>query len=141
MSRIYWDTNLFIYLLESHVKFGQRVREIRKAMVRRDDVLCTSVFTLGELLVGAHKAGDTVLASRIRDVIRAPYVDVISFTPETADRYARIRADLKVKPIDAIHLASAAQTQVDLFLTNDTELHKLTVPGIDFVAGIDVNLF
>ena len=28
MSRVFFDTNLFIYLLEDHGKFGKRVTEI-----------------------------------------------------------------------------------------------------------------
>jgi hypothetical protein len=45
-----------------------------------------------------------------------------------------------VSPPDAIHLASAAHASVDLFLTNDRRLQGLVIPGIDFIAGMDVNL-
>jgi hypothetical protein len=60
--------------------------------------------------------------------------------PGAAGR-ARIRANNRVSPADAIHLASAAQSGVNLFLTNDRVLPKLVISGIDFIAGLDVNLF
>jgi predicted nucleic acid-binding protein len=46
-----------------------------------------------------------------------------------------------VAPADAIHLAAAAHSGVNLFLTNDEKLQRLVIPGIDFIAGLDVNLF
>jgi predicted nucleic acid-binding protein len=66
---------------------------------------------------------------------------LISYTAETADSYARIRAGHRVSPADAIHLASAANARVDLFLTNDHRLQPLAIPGINFIASMDVNLF
>jgi len=44
-------------------------------------------------------------------------------------------------PADAIHLACAAQAGVDVFLTNDQGLARQIVPGIQFIAGLDCNLF
>jgi predicted nucleic acid-binding protein len=66
---------------------------------------------------------------------------VVPFTLETADRYARIRATPGITPADAIHLASAAQAGTDLFLTNDKRLVGKIVPGIQFVASLETNLF
>ena len=140
MSRIYWDTMLFVYLIEAHPKHGVRVKEILATMERRRDTLCTSVFTVGEVLTGPYKRGASDVALRVREVIRPPAVELLPFTVETAERYARIRGDNRMSPPDAIHLASAAQAGVDLFLTNDHRLQGLVIPGIDFIAGMDVNL-
>jgi len=46
-----------------------------------------------------------------------------------------------VSPADAIHLACAANAGIDLFLTDDDRLHSLALPGIHFIAGMNVNLF
>ena len=51
MKSIFWDTNLFIYLLEDSPKFGQAVAELRRRMLRRNDRLFTSAMTVGEVLV------------------------------------------------------------------------------------------
>jgi len=51
MSRIFWDTNLFIYLLEDYGALSKRVAEVRKRMTARRDQLYTSTLSLGEILV------------------------------------------------------------------------------------------
>ena len=141
MSRIYWDTMLFVYWLEGHPDHAARMNQIRTRMEARRDTLCTSALTLGEVLTGLYKLGAWEMAAQIRDAFLSPQIQLLPFTPETADHYARIRANHRVSPADAIHLASAAQYGADLFLTNDHRLQGLTIPGIQFIAGMDVNLF
>ena len=141
MSRIYWDTMLFAYWLEGNPDYAPRVRQIFEKMEERCDVLCTSAFSLGEILVAPLKQGTAEIARQIRDFFRPPHLELLPFTPETAERYAQIRATHRVSPADAIHLATAAQARVDLFLTNDRALAGRVIPGIQFIAGMDVNLF
>ena len=50
MTRVFWDTNLFVYLFEGG-EFAPRVRQLRARMLERGDQLVTSALTLGELLV------------------------------------------------------------------------------------------
>ena len=114
MSRIYWDTMLFVYWLEDHPVYAKRVRHILAKMEERQDRLCTSAFTPGEVLVGPYKMQALKMAKQIREVFESPMVEVIPYTLETADLYARIRADLSVSPADAIHLACAAQVGAEL---------------------------
>jgi predicted nucleic acid-binding protein len=141
MSRIYWDTMLFVYFIEDHPQYKPRVKSILATMHRRQDTLCTSVFTVGEILTGPYKRGASALVAQVKDAFNSSQVELIAFTEETAERYAQIRAEHRVSPADAIHLASAAQAGVNLFLTNDRTLPKFVIPGIDFIAGLDVNLF
>jgi predicted nucleic acid-binding protein len=131
---------LFIYWIEKNPSYTSRMEELHKQILLRKDTLCTSTFTVGEILTGFYKRGAYEIAYRIRETLRPPLVDLIPFTGETADHYSRIRAAHSVSPADAIHLASAAQAKANLFLTNDRRLSKLVVPGIDFIAGPDVNL-
>jgi predicted nucleic acid-binding protein len=141
MSLIYWDSMLFIYWIEKNPGYTLRIEELHNQMLLRRDTLFTSTFAVGEILTGFYKRGAHEIAGRIRETLRPPLVELIPFTAETADHYSRIRAAHSVPPADAIHLASAAQAKVNLFLTNDRRLSKLVVPGIDFIAGPDVNLF
>lgn len=142
MSRVYWDSMLFIYLIEGNPDFGPRVKSIYRAMEKRGDTLCTSVFTLGEVLTGPRKLGASEVVSRIRDFfMHGDRVELIPFNVKTADRYSEIRASTGAKSADAIHLASAADHGVELFLTHDKSLHKLAVSGIHFITGLDVSLY
>lgn len=141
MSRIYWDTMLFVYWLEDHPVYAKRVRQILAKMEERHDQLCSSTFTVGEVLVGPYKVGATDTAKQIREFFESSFVELIPYTLATANLYARIRADSGVSPADAIHLACAAEVRTDLFLTNDSSLAGKVVPGIQFIVGLDTNLF
>ncbi len=140
MSRIYWDTMLFVYWIEDHPRYAKRVRQLLQKMEERQDSLFTSTFAVGEILVGPCKTGNRETAKKIRDVFRPPFVEVIAYSLETADYYASIRAKQTISAPDAIHLACAAQARVDLFLTNDRHLIGKVIPGVQFIAGIDTNL-
>jgi predicted nucleic acid-binding protein len=64
VSRVFFDTNLFIYLLEEAGARSVRVRSILERMSQRRDELLTSTLTLGEVLVKPLAAGDYAWADR-----------------------------------------------------------------------------
>jgi predicted nucleic acid-binding protein len=136
VSRVFWDTNLFIYLLEGSGPQSTRVTEIRERMLERDDELCTSTLTLGEVLVKPAEQGNEALRQRYEDVLSRT-ARLIAFDRETARRYAEIRRNRNIRPPDAIQLACAAQVGVDLFITNDDRLSRLAIPGIQFLVPLD----
>jgi predicted nucleic acid-binding protein len=140
MSRVFWDTMLFIYWIEDHPQHGPRVREIFTSMQERHDSLCTSALTMGETLAGPYRKGAQAVIQRIEEFFASPSVEVISFTPAAAVHFARIRSKYAIRPPDAIQLACAANAGIDLFLTNDSSLIGKVVPGIQFVTGLDTNL-
>jgi uncharacterized protein len=141
VSRIYWDTMLFIYWLEDHPQFAKRVDAIHSRMQERKDQLITGAFTFGEVLAGAYRKKATQLAEESRRLLQGVVAEVVPFTLETAEQYARIRGSLGVAPADAIHLACAAQASTDLFLTNDRRLVGKIVPGIQFIAPLEAEFF
>lgn len=140
MSLVYWDTMLFVYWFEEHPTYAERIRHILARMEQRKDALCTSSFAVAEVLVGPYKKKDQEAATRLRDAFRPPFVEVLPFTSEAVDHYARIRTELGTSPADAIHLACAAQAKVDLFLTNDRKLVSKIVPGIQFIASLESDI-
>jgi predicted nucleic acid-binding protein len=141
VSRIYWDTMLFIYWLENNPQFAKRVDTIRTRMEERGDQLITGAFTFGEVLAGPYRAGAVNVADEAKRLLRSVVSEIVPFTIETADHYARVRGTLGIPPVDAIHLASAAQAGTDLFITNDKNLIGKIVPGIQFIASLDAQLF
>jgi predicted nucleic acid-binding protein len=141
MSRIYWDTMLFVYWLENHPLYARRVQHILSKMEERQDRLCTSTFTVAEVMVGPYKVGDPAAAKKIRGVFDSPFIELLPFTLAAADQYTQIRVQHRVSPADAIHLSCAALAGTDLFLTNDGALPGKVIPGIQFIAALDTNLF
>ena len=136
MSKIFFDTNLFIYMFEGLEPFRSRMLAIRKRMLERGDQIVTSAMTLGEVLVKPTKIGQTSLIEQYDRAIRATS-QVVSFDAQIAWRYASLRATHTLRSADAIQLACAAHVGVDLFITNDETLQKLNVPGIGFISSLE----
>lgn len=140
MSLVYWDSMLFVYLLERNPRYFSAVTWVHDAMRRRGDTLCTSIFTVGEVLVGPRRMGSHSGADRILDFFAAGTIRLLPYTIETANQYALVRAWTRAKPPDSVHIASAALAQADIFLTNDEQLQSLQIPGIGRIAGLDLSL-
>jgi predicted nucleic acid-binding protein len=136
VANIFWDTNLFIYLLEGSTSFGAVVKDLRRRMLQRNDRLFTSAFTVGEILVKPLSTGDKLLANRYRAFFTGAQLTVSTFDLDAAEAYAEIRQDRAIHPADAIQLACAAAAEIDLFITNDGRLSKKNVPGIKFISGL-----
>ncbi len=136
MSKVFFDTNVFIYMFEGLEPNRSRVLEIRKRMLDRGDRIVTSAMTLGEIMVKPTKLGQTSLIEQYDRAIRST-AHVIGFDTAIAWRYASLRATHTLRSPDAIQLACAAHFGVDLFITNDKHLHKLDVPGIGFIAPLE----
>ncbi|MHB8217866.1 MAG: type II toxin-antitoxin system VapC family toxin [Candidatus Sulfotelmatobacter sp.] len=141
MSRIYWDSMLFIYWLEGNPQFGKRVDAIWSRMQERNDQLITAALALGEVLAGAYRRGANLeRVQKIRAELETAISEVLPFPAEGADLFGRIRGSLNVSSADAIHLTCAARAGTDLFLTNDQKLIGRVIPGIQFIAGLDSNI-
>ena len=137
MSRVFWDTNLFIYLVEGRSEAARRVVELRQRMLERGDQLYTSTFTLGEALVKPIEAGRADLVARYEEALTSAAVLLIPFDTDCARIYARLRHDKSIRAPDAIQLACAASVSCDLFITNDDRLSRKLVPGIQFIVPLD----
>jgi predicted nucleic acid-binding protein len=136
MTRVFWDTNLFIYLLQSHPEYGKRVEYLRRRSLERGDELCTSALAVGEVLAGVYRDKTEEDAAIVLKGIQST-VTVFPFTADAMDLFGRLRAKLRTSAADTIHLACAAVAGVDLFLTNDKDLVKLQVPGIKFIVNFN----
>jgi predicted nucleic acid-binding protein len=136
MSRVFFDTNVFVYLFEDYEPFSSMVDAIWRRMIHRRDQLITSAMTLGELLVKPSRLGQASLVQAYDRILRSR-AQVLNFDASVAWRYASLRATHTLRNADAIQLACASHFGVDLFITNDTSLHKLNVPGIGFIAPLE----
>jgi predicted nucleic acid-binding protein len=132
---------IFIYLLEGHPDLGPLVKSLHAAMQNRKSRLFTSAFTVGEVFAGLEKLRATELLATAQEFFSSSQVEVLPFDLATAKVYGSVRAQTKISSQDAIHIATAAHAGIDLFITNDKKLQRLSVPGIRFVAGLDGRLW
>jgi putative NIF3 family GTP cyclohydrolase 1 type 2 len=141
MSLICWDTVLLIRWIEGTPGYADRLGSILDRMQERGDILCTSAFSLAEVMVAPVLGENLELANAIRAAFGSDRVRVLPFNSETVDRYAVIRAIHRFSHADSMQLACAGQAGVDLYLTGEPELAGKLVTGIQFIAGIDANVF
>lgn len=135
MSRVFWDTNLFIYLFEDYGALSEGVGQLRSKMLDRGDQLLTSTLTLGEILVKPTERNDSELCRKYEHAISSA-ATLIAFDVKAAKVYAALRMDRSLRAPDAIQLACAASAGVDLFVTNDERLQGKQVAGIQFIVPL-----
>jgi predicted nucleic acid-binding protein len=136
MSRVFWDTNIFIYFFEDHGKQGKAARSLRERMLSRGDQLVTSAMTLGEILIKPREQQQLDLCREYERAITATAL-VLPFDVQAARRFSELRLHRHLRPPDAIQLACAAVVGTDLFVTNDSRLSALKVEGIQFVVPLE----
>ena len=69
MSRVCWDSMLFIYLVENHPTFSGRARQLLDRAYRRGDTLFTTCLSLGEVLAGVEKSPQPQKTMAIRETL------------------------------------------------------------------------
>ena len=136
MSRVFWDTNLFIYLFEGSGAMSQRVVQLRDRMRSRGDQLITSALTLGEVLVKPIRSGQPDLVRAYEEAITQTTL-IVPFDAKAARIFARLRSTRTVSAPDAIQLACASVAGTDVFITNDERLQRNQVEGVQFVVSLE----
>jgi uncharacterized protein len=122
-KRVYFDTNIFIYLVEGYAIFDSALKDIRQSILGREAMIFTSELTLFEALVAPFRANDAKLADTYREFIEDS--GAFNLVPTTREIYVRAslyRAQTGLKPADAIHIATAVQSDCDIFVSNDRAL-------------------
>jgi predicted nucleic acid-binding protein len=135
VSRIFWDTNLFVYLFEDYGRLSQMTVELREKMLLRGDQLLTSTITLGEILVKPLRLGDLDLCKKYEETINSVAI-ILPFDMKAARLYAAIRIDKALRAPDVVQLSCAGSSNTDLFITNDNRLHGKHVKGIQFIVPL-----
>ena len=124
-KRAYFDTNIFIYLLEEHPEYYEK---ISKLIAHLDAIHCeifTSELTLAECLVKPFADDDTHSQENyVQSLSSSEFLTVEPVTKEVLIKAAQLRAELKNKLPDSIHLASAVCHSCDLFVGNDKRLRS-----------------
>ena len=115
MSRVFWDTNLFRYLIEGTGDRSRQVLELYGRMRERGDSLFTSALTVGEVLVKPVERNSDALRRRYEQALGSS-ATVLPFDLDAASHYAEIRQGRSIRPPDAIQLACAAAAEMDLFI-------------------------
>lgn len=125
-QRIGLDTNVFIYFLEDHPRYGAWCASLFELIERGQNAAVTSTVTLLELLVQPYRDQKDELTNKIFALTSTyPKLEWVSVTMNLADRAAELRARYRLSTPDAIQLATAIGHKATRFYGNDRALRRV----------------
>lgn len=128
---IYVDTNVIVYAIENHPKFGASCKKILEDVEDRKLEACCSVLVLVELINVLKKLNDILLRQggrklSIKDNIEAVmslpivWMDLDFLVIEKASTYA-----FDINGVDYVHIASMELNSINEILSVDKDLDKV----------------
>lgn len=126
MSRIYIDSNLLIYLLDSVGPLQVRAARRLAALSSGGDRPMVSWLVRLECRLGPLKRSDLRTVADFDTFFASPTLEWAAMTEAVYDRAAHISAGSGLKVQDSLHLAAAVEAGCGSFLTNDAALARFT---------------
>ncbi len=125
-QRIGLDSALFIYHLESHPAYSPLTKVVFEGIEAGIWAGITSAITLMELTVRPWQLNRGDIAREYEALlVNFPNLTLAIVDREVARRAAQLRAAYRLRPADALQIATCLAHQGDVFLTNDRRLARL----------------
>lgn len=138
-KKLYFDTNLFIYAVETTEASHPYLTVIDRlfSMAEQGEVQAiTSELSLAETLVGAYKNSSDLVVLYEELLSNRAELAVFPVDKAVLRIAAYTRTVVKIALADAIHVATAINERADVFITND---EKLRVPdGIEKIRLAEI---
>jgi predicted nucleic acid-binding protein len=123
---VYLDANIFIYLLENHSDFGEICLSIVQSAVDKELDGYSGDLVLAELLVKPLKDNNARAVKAVKDLFsKETRIELLPHKRSTFETAALLRANYKIKLPDALHIATAIENHIEVFLTNDREIPSI----------------
>jgi predicted nucleic acid-binding protein len=122
--RIYCDSVIIIYYLEGAPPFKARATTRLASLWLAGDTVVISDLVRLECRMQPIQLGDAVGLAQYDALFSQPNVERVAITTAVFDRATVLRAKFRLG--DSLHLAAAAESGCDRFLTNDTRLSAFT---------------
>lgn len=124
--KIFIDTAPFIYLIEQHPDFSEKVKTYFIDRFKSGDEFVTSVVTISEFGVKPHRDRRLELIVQLKDFIEQTGINVLPIDLTHAELAAKLRGKYpSLKGMDAFQVDVAIDAECSKFLTNDKPLAKL----------------
>ena len=135
---IFIDTAPFIYFVEGHLEFGQRIKAIFDYFYNNNLPMYSSVITLTEVLSKPFRVDNQELVEQFIRLLknRSNFI-LIDISREIAIKAGELRGKYPfLKSMDALQIAATIENKVGIFLTNDLKLKQ--VKNIDIWTMEDI---
>ena len=138
-KRVYFDTNIFIYVIEGSTEYQKIIDELTKSIIQKEFEAHTSYITLTEILPPLVKRGDNDIISGTIEFIRGKgFFHLSNASEEVCLQAGFLRGELGMKTPDAVHVATAINQGCSQFLTNDAgirvpkNMQRILLPDPDY---------
>ncbi len=123
---VYFDANIFIYLLEHHSDLGEVCLSIVQSAVDKGLDGYSGDLVLAELLVKPLKDNNARAVKAVKDLFsKETRIELLPHKRSTFETTALLRANYKIKLPNALHIATAIENHIEVFLTNDREIPSI----------------
>jgi len=127
------DTAIFIYHLEAHPRYQPLAQEVLAGIQAGRQTAITSTVTVMELTVRPWQVGRPAVAREYEVLlVHFPHLALADVTRDVARRAAQLRARYRLRPADALQVATALVHGATAFVTNDRQLRRL-LPMLDII--------
>lgn len=132
------DTTVFIYHVEAHARYLPLTQALLSGVQARRWTAVTSTVTLMELTVRPWQLGLAAVAREYEVLlVNFPHLTLLDVTRDVARRAAELRAQYRLRPADALQVATALVHGATAFVSNDRTLLRLA-PVLDVVLLDDL---
>ena len=125
-SKVGLDTSLFIYHFERHPIYFPLSQEILSGIEKGERKGITSMITLMEIIVKPLSLGMPEIARKYEALLmNFPNLEVVDVDRDVIRQAARLRADHRIKPPDALQVSACLLGGAQVFITNDRQIDRL----------------
>lgn len=140
VKKIAIDTNIFIYVFEQSVEFGEKSKELLEKVEAGIFSAVASSVSLTEILVKPIREKDISLEKQYKLLFNHfPNLTIVSIDNLVASQAAYLRGIYGIKTPDALIVASAIIANAEVLITNDDRLAQIKeikcVSVDDFLAN------
>ena len=128
---IYLDSNIFIYAIVADDKRASACRSLLKAVHDQSLEGCTSVLTWDEVVYSLQRlVGPDAGFDRGEDLLHFPNLALLACNERVLRDTCSLGRAHKLKPRDAIHVATARLAQASMFVSEDGDFRA--VPNLSW---------
>lgn len=123
-SRLYIDSNIWVYFIESNPVFVETMRQILQAVEAAGARLVTNEITIAECLYKPAKEANHAALAAYDRLFASGEIEITPLDGALARRAALQGGALGLKLIDAMHYLSALESGCDVFVTGDSQFRS-----------------
>jgi predicted nucleic acid-binding protein len=121
------DTSIFIYQFQANPRYVDLTHPIFQWLEQPGSHAVTSTITMTEILIQPYRDKDQDLIDNFKGLLSIfPNLEWIAPNLDIASRAAEIRAAHRLHIPDAIHAATAIDSDATAFITNDPIFRRIT---------------